>query len=421
MGKEFKRKGKAYKPEKYHGIQKVPKRPEPSSQFSYGLKYEEYHDILYKINEYAQAEFAGEVGGELKTRVESKLHIHRALNDAMLLEAVGARYNYPNLTQARWDRLQDEAQKRHSVKRDEYYKNVKEFIGQVCRKYVHKDMMMTLQNEPEYNALVNNESSAISFMEWLENVIKRKLRWSIDTQLGSIENLIKGDYNIVKAKSPMSYVTMMKQLIKEYKSLKLKRLVEELEAYENRRMAPEMVIVKEIQVSNEVNRSNFLLINIYREIKENGLTKEIRQMWTNKEREKCLKSNECPFDTIESLLTEAISQFDYMLTENKRPEPEEVHIRINNTVVQEKKGFKKCYRCVEERGENKVNHKWYDCYRYNTKCKNYKGDKKKGVDEKDIAKAIQNNKDPKKLAAAINALIKEEETTSNSSDSNESE
>ena len=80
-------------------------------------------------------------------------------------------------------------------------------------------------------------------------------------------------------------------------------------------------------------------------------------MWTNREREKCLKSNEAPFDNIDDLLTEAVAQFDYMLTENKRPEAEVVHLRINNATVQEKKGFKKCYKCVEEKGENKVNHK----------------------------------------------------------------
>ena len=169
MGKDLKSKKKHYKSAyRYHGIRRVPRRPEPSIQLSYGLKYEEYHDILYKINEYAQAEYAGKVSGELKTRVESKMHTFRVMNAAMLLEAVGERHSYPNITQARWDRLHDEAQKRHNIKREEYYKQVKEFIGQVCRKYVHKDMMLTLQNEPEYNAMVNTESSAIKFMVWLE-------------------------------------------------------------------------------------------------------------------------------------------------------------------------------------------------------------------------------------------------------------
>jgi hypothetical protein len=281
--------------------------------------------------------------------------------------------------------------------------------------------MLTLHNEPEYNAMVNTESSAIKFMMWLENVVKSKLRWSVDAQLKSIEDLIQGDYNIAKAKSSLSYVTMINQLIKEYKSLKLKRLVQEQEAFENRRMTPEMLMVKEIQVSNEVNRSHSFLINIYREIKENGLTKDIRSMWINREREKCLKSYEAPFDNIESLLIESVAQFDYMLAENKHPEPESVYLRINNTVVDhEKKGFKKCFKCVAERGEDKVNHKWYDCVRYNTKCKNYKGDKKKGVDEKDIAKAIKDHKDPSKLTAAIHALISKVDESSSNSDSNES-
>ena len=54
--------------------------------------------------------------------------------------------------------------------------------------------------------------------------------------------------------------------------------MQEQEAFENRRMTPEMLMLKEIQVSSEVNKSSFLLINIYREIKEHGLTKEIRRI-----------------------------------------------------------------------------------------------------------------------------------------------
>ena len=420
MGKEYKSKGKTYKSAaRYGGIKRVSKQEEPLQKFNFGLHYDEYQNILYRINEFAQSEFAGEIGSEIKTRTESKLHLHRFLSGGMMYDLVGDRATHVGMSQSRWERAQDEAQKRHSIKREEYYKEVKEFIGKVLKLYVQKDLIITLQGERVFNELVNGETSAVRFMEWLETTIKSKLRWSVDTQLGSIENLIKGDYNIAKAKSPLSYVTMINQFIKEYKSLKLKRLVQEQEAFDNRRMTPEMLMVKEIQVSNEVNRSNFLLINIYREIKENGLTKDIRLMWTNREREKCLKSNESPFETIDNLLTEAVAQFDYMLSENKRPEAEVVHLRISNTIVQEKKGFKKCYRCVEERGESKVNHKWYDCIKYNKKCKNYKGEKK-GVDEKDIAKAIQEHKDPSKLTAAIYALVNKMEESSSNSDSNES-
>ena len=107
MGKDYKLKNKAYKSsDRYNGIKRVSRRPEPIQQFSYGLKYEEYHDFLYKINEYAQAEFAGEVGGEIKTRLERKIHTCRVLNATMLSEIVRERHNFPNITQARWDRLQ---------------------------------------------------------------------------------------------------------------------------------------------------------------------------------------------------------------------------------------------------------------------------------------------------------------------------
>ena len=425
MGKDFKSKKKHHKSgDKYHGIKRVSKKPEPLEQFNFGLRYEEYHNILYNINEFAQADFAGEVGGEIKTRVESKLHLNRFLNGVMMFDAVGDRNAHVGMTPARWDRVQDEASKRHSIKREEYYREVKEFIGKILKYYVHKDMILALQIEREYNEIVNGETSAVRFMDWLEAIVKSKLRWSVESQLGSIENLIRGDYNIAKAKSPMSYVTMMKQLIKEYKSLKLSRLIQEQEAYDGRRMEPEMIILKEVQVSAEVNRSNFLLVHIYREIKDFGITKNIRSMWANRERERCLKSNESPFETIDSLLTESIKHFDYMLSEGVNPEPENVYLRINNAVMDpDKTVLKKCFKCVSERGEDKVNHRWYDCVRYNPKCKNYKGDKKndkkKGVDKDGIAKAIKEYKDPTKLAAAIHALINKEDETSNS-DSNES-
>jgi hypothetical protein len=58
--------------------------------------------------------------------------------------------------------------------------------------------------------------------------------------------------------------------------------------------------------------------------------------------------------------------------------------------------------------------------KYNTKCKNYKGEHKKGVSEKDIAKAIKEHKDPNKLTAAIHALVNKVDESSSNSDSNES-
>ena len=98
----------------------------------------------------------------------------------------------------------------------------------------------------------------------------------METQLTSIEDLIKEEYTIAKAKSPLSYIAMIKPLVKEYKALKLQISVEEQEALEGRALTPEQLRIRQTQVNNEVNRSKFLLINIYREVKEHGLTKEIR-------------------------------------------------------------------------------------------------------------------------------------------------
>ena len=173
MGKDIKSKSKTYKSsDRYSGIKRVPKRPEPLQKFNYGLKYDEYQNILYRINEFAQSEFAGEVGAELKTRKESKLHTNRILGGLMMLDMLGDRNNHAAMSQARWDRMQDDAQKRYSIKREDYYKKVKEFIGQVLKLYVHKDLVITLQGEAEFNELVNGESSAIRFMEWLENTMR---------------------------------------------------------------------------------------------------------------------------------------------------------------------------------------------------------------------------------------------------------
>ena len=113
MGKDFKPKKKYYKSsDKYHGIKKVSKKAEPLQKLNFGLRYDEYHNIIYQINEFAQADFAGEVGSEIKTRVESKLHLNRFLSGGMMYDVIGDRAAHAGMSQSRWDRTQDEAQRK---------------------------------------------------------------------------------------------------------------------------------------------------------------------------------------------------------------------------------------------------------------------------------------------------------------------
>ena len=53
-------------------------------RFGYGMSTDEYNRILFKLVQWSQAEFPGEIAIEVKTRVASEIGINKFMNNQMV-------------------------------------------------------------------------------------------------------------------------------------------------------------------------------------------------------------------------------------------------------------------------------------------------------------------------------------------------
>ena len=132
------------------------------------------------------------------------------------------------------------------------------------------------------------------------------------------------------------------------------------------------------QVDREVDSNGMYLIKVYKEIKENGITKEIREVWTITERTKQLRQNETPYDSMRAMINAFRETINYMMTSKMHVDRRTIDLDINVTQLEKSQ---KCYKCVEVYDPNRVNHKWYDCF-YNPKSGKYKGKDKYSMNTK---------------------------------------
>ena len=112
-------------------------------RFGYGMSTDEYNRILFKLVQWSQAEFPGEIAIEVKTRVASEIGINKFMNNQMVTVHLGEKP--PEMTQAEFNKMIVEAQKNYLKKRDEYLKDVKRFIGNMFKDFITEDLSSVTQ------------------------------------------------------------------------------------------------------------------------------------------------------------------------------------------------------------------------------------------------------------------------------------
>jgi hypothetical protein len=368
-------------------------------KFNWGMNLEDYQKLMSKVYTWTQADYSGEISLEIQTRKASELSQNRFLTPAQLTLQIGPRG--PDVTVRTYERLVEDAQKIYHRKRENYIENVKKFIGNFLKEFVSPDFISSLKAESDYFQRINVATSAAEFIEWFERILFKLLRWDSTSQVTELLSLILNKATISgNGNSGVKYLASIDLLIEKVKRTKVNILVDKYVIANN--IQPDNLIKSsyETSVDNEVDSDGLIIQRIYNECKDHGISKEIRQSWIQKERSRHLRDREAPYTSLRIAMSEIRKDLDYMMSIGQTNKSEGFSISINATELEDKD---KCRKCVEEKGSNRVNHKWYDCYQ-NPKSRNYRESSKsdsKTKSNKEISKTDHKRKEGKERTIKI--------------------
>ena len=349
------------------------------TRFGYGMTTDEYHRVMFKLGQWSQAKYPGEIAIEIKIRTASELGLNKFMSNQMVTRNLGDKP--PDMTQAEYNKMVVEAQRNYLKERQEYLKDVKSFIGNMFQDFVTDDLTNAIKGEASYNEAVNQSKNTAQFMDWFEALVFRLLRWDTKNQITEIEELIMGKANIGSYNNNcMTYLATLGMLLEQLKRLKINNLVEDHIRLNNGRKPTNLEVMSfDDKVEREIDGNGMYLTKVYNEIKENGITKQIRDVWIMNERTKQLKQYETPYTSMKAMINAVRETINYMMTNKMFVEKKRIDLSINATQLDKKQ---KCFKCIEGFNPDRVNHTWYDCF-HNPKSINYKGKDKYNMNNKD--------------------------------------
>ena len=369
----YKKFHKSFTRKKFPILTNREKQREYLKKFHYGMTQEEYQKVMFEINAWVQAEYSGEISYEVQTRKVSDLWRHRFLTAQQVADQVGPRA--ADVQVRAHERVIEEAHKIYQRKRDTYLENVKKFIGNLLKEFITDDLLGSLKSRPEFLPKVNMITNAADFMDWLEKMLFIVFHWDTQKLVTELSSSILNKVSIQgNGNSGMKYLASMDLLIERLKRLKISILVEKFGTHNNN-VLPDAIMRAnfETAVNNEIDLDGLIISRIYNECKENGISSEIKSAWIQREVASHLKDQETPFVSLAVAIAEIRKDFDYMLSKGQTHNRSRFSISVNATEFERPD---KCRKCVEEKGADRVFHRWYDCFD-NPKSKNYRGEKKK--------------------------------------------
>jgi hypothetical protein len=402
-----------------------------SKQFDWGMSQEDYHKVMFKLYTWVQAEYAGEISIEVITRKASELSRNNFLTTAQVTAQVGTRTS--DVAPRSYERLVEDAQKIYHKKRETYIESVKKFIGNLLKEFVSPELTVSIQSEPDYMTKVNVITNAADFMDWFEKAIFKLMRWQTNLQITDLETLIINKINIAgNSNSGIKYLASIELALEGLKRLKLNKFIEDHVVSSNGNQPDEELKSRfEVAITKEVEKDGMIIQRIYKECKEHGLSRELRETWIHQERMKHLRDGETPYTTVKETIAEIRKDFDYMLRTGQNNKSNGFVLNINTVELKENE---KCRTCVGEKGMDRVNHRWYDCFK-NPKSKKYKPPKSEGKDKmmqisvteynklikaRNREEKKEKNSDKNKVKFNVNTTVVKEESETEESVSEES-